>query len=195
MEAIAARIESLAVLPTLQAKSADFIARLQRYVWPALDGCKHESLLFYFKMLAGCSAPEAKNAAMHTTLLKKLASFAQGSSAGDVFKHIRLFSLLKFCVIFLSLLNAGLDYKKLISSAADGHDVIRAIVTPANVNQLAKLAAKIPMENGEHLSASAVHCAWALKQFWEGASSNRKAQRGEPPTQAAWVHRYNTTML
>ena len=61
------------------------------------------------------------------------------------------------------------------------------------MNQLAKIAPKIPIDGDAHLSPSTVHCAWALKQFWEGATSGgRKAQRGEPPTQAGWIHRYES---
>ena len=83
------RVELLAVLPTLQSQGPQFVARLQRYVWPTLDGRQHDALLYYFKLVAGCSAPEAKAATTHVTLLKKMTSLAQGVLSNTSFWRSR----------------------------------------------------------------------------------------------------------
>ena len=48
------RVTMLKILPALQQQSANFIARLQRYVWPSLEGADHAMLIYYYTLLGGC---------------------------------------------------------------------------------------------------------------------------------------------
>ena len=86
--------------------------------------------------------------------------------------------------------STDLDYKRLIDPSENPLDVIRPVLNSSNINQIAKLASKIPCGDGSFLQPSLVYCAWALKQFWEGSTSKKGASSaGVPQSHSDWVHR------
>ena len=82
-----------------------------------------------------------------------------------------------------------LDYKRLIDPHENPLDVMRPVLNSSNVNQIAKIAPKIPAGDGAYLSASIVYCAWAVKQFWEGTANKKTRGASEPQTHSEWLHR------
>ena len=78
MDDIEKRVTLLNILPTLQEQSADFIAHLQRYVWPSLEGADHAMLLYYYTLLGGCTERGQLEPDTHIKLLKRFQTIAPG---------------------------------------------------------------------------------------------------------------------
>ncbi|XP_072038105.1 NBAS subunit of NRZ tethering complex-like [Amphiura filiformis] len=157
---IEARVNKLGIRSTLVSNPTKFYERLQDDVYPTIEGSDHSRLIYFYTLMQFCAREiegDKVKPDVHVRALKKLKSAAP-----------------------------GLDYKSFSDGDSNPVDVIAPVLKEANVNVIAKLAAKIPMKDGSSLSTSQVYAAYLRKLFWEGDRNFKKA----PETVADWLHRY-----
>ncbi|KAK7115948.1 NBAS subunit of NRZ tethering complex-like [Littorina saxatilis] len=154
------RVSRLNMLETLREKPQEFCSCLYTHVYPSVSGSDHARLLYFFSLLEGQDEENLlceMPAAEHGKLLKKLKSVAP-----------------------------DIDYVKLMDKKTSPKDILAPYLTSANINNIMKLAAKIPDKKGGFLHPSSLYCGWAIRVFWEGD----KAGKAPPQSAAAWIHRY-----
>ncbi|XP_025077701.1 neuroblastoma-amplified sequence-like [Pomacea canaliculata] len=159
-EELRQRATSLNILDTLKQQPKEFCSRLYSQVYPGIVGSDHSRLLYLFSLLEGIDAEHPLcgiSAAEHIKLLKKLKTFA-----------------------------SDIDYVRLMDDKTPPKDCLAPYLNSSNINNVIKLAARIPDKKGGFLHPSALYCGWAIRVFWEGD----KPAKSAPQNSAAWVHRY-----
>lgn len=139
-------IEEKNLVEKLSKEPREFISRMEQTVFLTVSGCDHERLLLYYTLIEQCGGKkaEAKSAASHIKLLKKLKGSAK-----------------------------GLNYKLLLKPDTDVMALLHPVLTAQNVNNLAKMAKNVPTMKDAGINPSTIYCAWAQKYFFD-FSSDRK---------------------
>nr|KAG5692694.1 hypothetical protein BaRGS_008557 [Batillaria attramentaria] len=117
-EELRERISRLNILDTLKQQPSEFCSRLYTHVYPTVAGSDHARLLYLFGLLEGLDKERhlcGLPATEHIKLLKKLKPLA-----------------------------ADIDYVRLIDDKTPPKDILAPYLTSANINNVMKLASKIP---------------------------------------------------
>ncbi|KAM7430043.1 hypothetical protein ABFA07_019200 [Porites harrisoni] len=157
------RVNKVSAMSTLLQDPCKVAERMAENVYITIDGTKHARLIYYYMLLEQCeekdqSLKEKLDAQTHLRILKKIKSAAP-----------------------------GLDYKKLIAVGSP-LQILKPVLTSANVHLLAKLANKIPTQDGSCLDPQGVFQAYVEKLFWEG---EQKPKEGETDQLVDWAQRYD----
>ncbi|XP_048583516.1 NBAS subunit of NRZ tethering complex isoform X2 [Nematostella vectensis] len=156
------RVNKTDIMTTLLQDAPKMYERMRDCVYPTIDGGMHARLIYYYMLLQQCQEKDTGlvdgiDASTHLKLLKKIKSAAP-----------------------------GLDYKKLMSGD-DPLAILGPVLTSANVHLLAKLATKIPSQDGGYFQPSGIFRVFLERLFWEG---DQKARESESDDMVDWAHRY-----
>lgn len=96
-----------------------------------------------------------------------------------------------FLVFFLSLVFAGVNYKKLTDETSDPLATLQPVLTSQNVLSISKLSGRLPLPGGGRatVSPSAVHAVWLQKLFWKG---DPQLLKRPPQSDQDYLHAYDT---
>ena len=76
------RVQRENLLSTLTTRPTDFHARMDKYVYPTIEGTQHESLIHYYTLLDGCDSGQEHgdhvSPSAHVKLLRKIKTVASG---------------------------------------------------------------------------------------------------------------------
>ncbi|XP_022250297.1 neuroblastoma-amplified sequence-like [Limulus polyphemus] len=141
------RVKELRMHETLTSQPEKMCERLQEYVYPNIDGTDHSRLVFYYSLLEECGDIEDCHKitpSSHLKTLKKLKSACP-----------------------------RINYKDLLEPMSSQFDVLYKALTEGNVHVFAKLAPKIPSQDGRFLTSSNILRIWSTKYFFESCQRNK----------------------
>lgn len=157
---IEARVEKIKLLDVLLTDQEKFRDRLVSYVYPNIEGKNHPVLLLYYSFLEQCGDKPDGIGIAPSSHAKLIAKFRKAIPS--------------------------LDYKLLLKPVVSPLNYLSTLMNESNIHVLAKVASKIPTQNGEFLTPSALYCAWGKKYFFEGKDSGKKRLLST----SEWLHRY-----
>lgn len=105
-----------------------------------------------------------------------------------IYSNSKLHDLVFF---FLSLMLAGVNYKKLTDESSDPLATLQPVLTSQNVLSISKLANRLPLPGGggATVSPSSVHAVWLQKLFWKG---DPQLLKRPPQSDQDYLHAYDT---
>jgi len=94
-------------------------------------------------------------------------------------------------VFLLSLIFAGVNYRKLSDESSDPLASLQPVLTSQNVLSISKIANRLPLPGGggATVSPSAVHAVWLQKLFWKG---DPQLLKRPPQSDQDYLHAYDT---
>ncbi|XP_076354433.1 NBAS subunit of NRZ tethering complex-like isoform X3 [Tachypleus tridentatus] len=156
------RLKELRMHETLTSEPEKMCERLQEYVYPSIDGTDHSRLFFYYSLLEECGNVEdchRLTPSSHLKTLKKLKSACP-----------------------------RINYKDLLEPMSSQFDELYKALTEGNVHVFAKLAPKIPSQDGKFLTSSNIFRIWSIKYFFESCQRNKT----KPKTLSQWISHFSS---